>query len=164
MKKTILGIWLISGLSFTACVQKSDPDQTADVVDTVKDQTKNKMSNLISIVEIPTSDFERAVSFYQDILNVKIELTDMGPFKMGLFPNSGEGTFVHLIYGEGYKPSLDGAVVYLNCGEDLQSVADKVQTKGGKIIVPKTEIGPEMGFYAIFIDSEENKVGLHSSH
>ena len=54
------------------------------------------MKNLISIVEIPTSNFSRAVAFYNAILDMQIEEIDMGGVKMGLFPNEGEGIFVHL--------------------------------------------------------------------
>ena len=120
------------------------------------------MKNLISIVEIPTTDFPRAVAFYQAILDITIELAEMDGVKMGLFPNSGDSVFLQLINGSEYKPSRDGTVVYLNGGDDLQKVADKVAANGGKIVVPKTEIGPEMGFFAIFTDTEGNKLGLHS--
>jgi predicted enzyme related to lactoylglutathione lyase len=88
----------------------------------------------------------------------------MDGIKMGLFPNAGEGVFVQLINGSDYKPSADGTVVYLNGGDDLQKIADKIEANGGKIVVPKTGIGPETGFFAIFTDTEGNKVGLHSSN
>lgn len=120
------------------------------------------MKNLVSIVEIPTADFRRAVTFYQAILAIKIEEAEMEGIKMGLFPNAGEGVFVQLINGSDYKPSMDGTIVYLNGGDDLQKIADKVEANGGKIVVPKTEIGPEMGFFAIFTDTEGNKLGLQS--
>lgn len=122
------------------------------------------MKKLISIVEIPTANFRRAVAFYQTILGINIEDAEMDGIKMGLFPNDGEGVFVQLINGRGYKPSTNGTIVYLNGGEDLQKIADKVEANGGKIIVPKTEIGPEMGFFALFADTEGNKLGLHSSN
>lgn len=120
------------------------------------------MKNLISIVEIPVANFGRAVSFYQSILGIRIEEADMGGIQMGLFPNEGEGVFVQLIKGDGYKPSGDGTVAYLNGGNDLQKIAGKIEANGGKIVVPKTEIGPDMGFYALFTDTEGNKLGLHS--
>lgn len=120
------------------------------------------MKNLVTIVEIPTKDFERAVAFYQSILDIKIEEADMGEVKLGLFPNDGESVFVQLIHGKEYKTSAEGTLVYLHGGNDLQGIAKKIEAKGGKILVPKTEIGPDMGFYALFIDSEGNKVGLHS--
>jgi predicted enzyme related to lactoylglutathione lyase len=120
------------------------------------------MKNLISIVEIPTTDFRRAVIFYRAILGINIEEMEMDGIKMGLFPNSDEGISVQLINGSEYKTSRDGTIVYLNGGNDLQKVVSKIEANGGKIIVPKTAIGPEMGFYAMFTDTEGNKLGLHS--
>lgn len=121
------------------------------------------MKNFISIVEIPTIDFSRAVAFYQAILDISIEEIQMDGVRMGLFPNDGKNVFVQLINGNEYKTSVDGTIIYLNAGDDLQTVAIKIEANRGKIVVPKTEIGPEMGFYAMFIDTEGNKLGLHST-
>jgi uncharacterized protein len=120
------------------------------------------MRNFISIIEIPAKDFSRAVAFYQAILDISIEEMEMDGIQMGLFPNDGENISVQLIYGSQYKTSIDGTIVYLNAGDDLQTVANKIEANKGEIVVPKTEIGPEMGFYEIFIDTEGNKLGLHS--
>ncbi len=120
------------------------------------------MKNLISIVEIPTSDFQRAVAFYQAVLEISIEEIEMEGSKMGLFPNDGKSVFVHLIHGDGYHPSDAGTIVYLNAGDDLQNVASKIEKHGGTIVIPKTEIGPDMGFFATFTDTEGNRLGLHS--
>ena len=122
------------------------------------------MKNLISIVEIPTIEFPRAVKFYQTILNTSIEEINMEGALMGLFPSDGETVSVALINSSQYKTSTDGAVVYFNAGDDLQIVLDKIKANGGKIIVPKTDIGSEMGFYAMFMDTEGNKLGLHSKN
>jgi predicted enzyme related to lactoylglutathione lyase len=122
------------------------------------------MRNFISIVEIPTIDFSRATAFYQAILDISIEEIEMDGIQMGLFPNDGESISVQLIKGGEYKTSRDGTIVYLNAGNDLQTVANKIEANGGKIIAPKTEIGPDMGFYAMFIDTEGNKLGLHSTN
>ena len=62
------------------------------------------MKNLISIVEIPTTDFSRAVAFYQEILNVSIEETDMDGTKMGVLPSDGKTVNVVLVKGNDYKP------------------------------------------------------------
>lgn len=120
------------------------------------------MKNLISIVEIPTVDFQRAVRFYQAIMNIQIEKVDMDGIQMGLFPGDAKATSVALIGGGGYKPSADGTIAYLNGGDDLQIILNKIEANGGKILVPKTAIAPEMGFYAHFIDTEGSKLGLHS--
>ena len=65
--------------------------------------------------------------------------------------------------GDDYKPTSDGAVLYLNAGNDLQPMLEKVSENGGQIIVQKTQISPEMGFFALFMDTEGNKLGLHSA-
>jgi len=120
------------------------------------------MKNLVSIIEIPATDFQRAVSFYQTILNVTIEEVDMAGTQMGILPGDGETVNVVLVKGSDYIPTTEGAVVYLNSGEDLNPMLDRIAQNGGKVIVPKTEISPEMGFFALFIDTEGNKLGLHS--
>ncbi len=122
------------------------------------------MKNLISIVEIPTIDFARATAFYQTILDVSIEEAEMDGVQMGVFPSDGETVNVVLIRGNDYKPSSDGIIVYLNGGDDLQIILDKIEQNGGEVVLPKTEISPEMGFFALFIDTEGNKLGLHSIH
>lgn len=121
------------------------------------------MKNLASIIEIPVENFARAVAFYKTVLAIEIEETEMAEVQMGLFPSDGELVSIVLAKGDDYTPTTDGTIVYLNVGEDLQSSLDKVEPNGGKIIVPKTEISPEMGFFSLFIDTEGNKLGLHSS-
>jgi predicted enzyme related to lactoylglutathione lyase len=163
MKKPLVGAVILLGIAFTSCTRQNNPDPTTQRADTISNKTTGDMKNMISIVEIPTADFPRAVAFYKAILDINIEEVDMEGVKLGLFPNSGEGVSVQLISGSDYKTSADGTVVYLNGGNDLQKVADKIKANGGKIVVPKTGIGPDMGFFAMFIDTEGNKVGLHSN-
>lgn len=120
------------------------------------------MENLISIVEIPVADFFRAVTFYQAILDVSIEETEMDGVQMGVLPGNGETVNVVLVKGDGYQPSAAGALIYLNAGNNLRLALDKIEPNGGKIIMPKTEISPEMGFFALFMDTEGNRLGLHA--
>ena len=120
------------------------------------------MNNLISIVEIPTADFARAVKFYQTVLGLAIEEMEMDGNQMGVLPNENGTVNVVLVKGTDYKPTTDGAVLYLNAGDDLQPMLDKVEQNGGQVILAKTEISPEMGYFALFIDTEGNKLGLHS--
>ena len=163
MRKTVLSTALLLGVGFAACTRQDNTSLQTQKVDTMVNKIKKSM-NTISIVEIPTTDFQRAVTFYQAVLGINIEESEMEGIKMGLFPNAGESVFVQLINGGEYRPSADGTVVYFNGGDDLQRIADKVEANGGKIVVPKTEIGPDMGFFAIFVDTEGNKLGLHSAN
>jgi predicted enzyme related to lactoylglutathione lyase len=121
------------------------------------------MKHFVSIVEIPTTDFSRAVQFYQSLLQIQIEEVDMGELRMGVFPGEEGAVNVTLLHGKDYRPAEHGVVVYLNAGDDLQPLLDGVETYGGKIVVPKTEIDPEMGFFALFQDTEGNTLGLYSA-
>lgn len=121
------------------------------------------MAHTINWFEIPAKDFERALKFYSTILGVSIEKTNMMGFDMGFFPGQmGEVTGA-VVTGDGYTPSDKGALVYLNGGDDLNTVLSKVDTAGGKVAVPKTKINDDIGYFAIFMDTEGNRVALHSS-
>jgi uncharacterized protein len=120
------------------------------------------MENLINWFEIPAKDFSRAVSFYKSILGLDIKETEMFGTKMGFFPTDGKNVSGAIVQGEDYKPSSDGVIAYLNGANDLQNVLDKVESNNGKVIVSKTLISPEMGYFGMFIDTEGNKMAVHS--
>ena len=119
----------------------------------------------ISWFEIPTLDIDRASNFYETIFEIKFIPMDTPNIRMRMFPienpmNIGGA----LVYNKDfYKPSSsDGPMVYLNGNPDVQLVLDKVEKAGGKILVPKTQISPEYGYMAVIIDSEGNRIALHS--
>jgi uncharacterized protein len=120
------------------------------------------MENMINWFEIPASDFTRAVKFYKNILGVEIKEADMFGTKMGFLPSSGKNVSGAIVQGSDYKPSSDGVTLYLNGGDNLDVILNKVESNNGQIIVPKTQISPDMGYFAMFIDTEGNKLALHS--
>lgn len=122
------------------------------------------MENLINWFEIPATDFNRSVKFYKQILEADIQETEMFGMKMGFLPTDGANVSGSVVQGEGYVPSADGALIYLNGGNDLQNILSRVEGAGGKVIVPKTQISPEIGYFAMFIDTEGNKMALHSKN
>jgi uncharacterized protein len=81
---------------------------------------------------------------------------------MGILPYEGQIVTGVIIKAEGYKPSAEGVTIYLNGGDDLQVILDKVEKNGGRVLVSKTRHADESGFFAVFLDSEGNKIGLHS--
>lgn len=117
---------------------------------------------MINWFEIPASDFSRAVKFYKTVLGVDIHEMEMYGTKMGLFPSNGKNVSGAVVQGEDYRPAKDGVTAYLNGGKDLSAMLSKVEEAGGMIIVPKTQISAEMGYFAMFIDSEGNKMAFHS--
>ena len=116
------------------------------------------MKKLVSWVEIPAVDFERAVMFYNTILGIELQVIDCGTEKMACFP-SGEGA---ISFASGFNPSKDGVLVSLNTENDLDNTMSRIENNGGKIVHPKTKIEAEnRGYFALFIDCEGNKLGLY---
>ena len=124
------------------------------------------LKNAISWFEIPATDLDRATKFYETIFGVSLFPMDMPNIRMRMFPLEDNMTQVGgavVDSGGFHKPSSsDGVLIYLNGNPDVQNVLDKVEAAGGSIMVPKTEISPEYGFMAVIIDTEGNRIGLHS--
>lgn len=120
--------------------------------------------NAINWFEIPVTDLQRAQNFYETIFKMELVPMDMPGLKMRMFPiDDQSGTSGALVFApEFYQPSATGTMVYLNCNPDLQQVLDKVEAAGGMIAMPKTPISPEIGFMAVMLDTEGNRVALHS--
>ena len=123
------------------------------------------MKNAINWFEIAVTDIERAAKFYGAVLDCDIQRMDMDTMKYAMFPydNEGGGVGGGLVEMEGFKPSPEGPTLYLNGGDDLSVPLARVEAAGGKIIMPKTDIG-ENGFMAQFIDTEGNRLALHSAN
>ena len=121
------------------------------------------MANALNWFEIPATDIGRATQFYNSVLATELQtMSDMpGDYVMAMFPAE-DGVSGAVIAGEGYTPSAEGSVIYLNAGADLSDSLGRVEAAGGQIIQPKTDIG-ENGFIAYLLDTEGNKVGLHSN-
>jgi len=121
--------------------------------------------NAISWFEIPAADLSRAQKFYEMIFDITMIPMDTPNIKMRMFPLQDMmgvgGALVH--NADFYKPSAtEGPLIYLNANPDVQLVLDKVETASGKIMVPKTQISPEYGYMAVLMDTEGNRVALHS--
>jgi predicted enzyme related to lactoylglutathione lyase len=116
----------------------------------------------LSWFEIPVTNFTRAKAFYEAVLGRSIEPMTMGPITMGFLSTDPTAVSGAIVLGEGGTPSQLGTVVYFNGGDDLAPMLARVMKAGGSVVVPKTEIGNDFGYFAHFVDTEGNKVGLHS--
>ena len=119
--------------------------------------------NMVGWFEIPVNDMDRAKRFYETVFEIEVAIHDFGGMLMGWFPfdESKPGATGTLIKQESYIPSQEGTLVYFNSA-DVQLELDRVVSAGGKIYQPKTQISPEHGFMGAFIDSEGNRIALHS--
>jgi predicted enzyme related to lactoylglutathione lyase len=119
--------------------------------------------NAISWFEIPATDINRAQKFYEIIFDI-VMVPITYPHEMRVFPTESPMNINGAIcFNAGfYTPSALGVLVYLNGNPDVQIILDKIEVAGGKIVVPKLQISPDHGHIAVFIDSEGNRIGLHS--
>ena len=121
-----------------------------------------QMKNAINWFEIPTSNFDRALEFYNVIFGINMQVQDFQGMKMAFFPCDKGAVGGAIIHHEWYKPSDKGTIVYLNAEPDLEKVLSKVGKAGGKIVIQKKLITDEIGYIGVFEDTEGNRVALHS--
>ena len=116
--------------------------------------------NPVGYFEIPVTDLDRAVKFYESVFGLKMELGTIDNIEMAFFPfnDSGSGITGALAKGSIYKPSKEGALIYFNT-DSIDEVLQRVKDNGGKTLYPKTSVG-EYGYVAEFEDSEGNRIAL----
>jgi predicted enzyme related to lactoylglutathione lyase len=99
------------------------------------------MTKLISWVEIPASDFERAVGFYQSVLKLDLKVFDFGEEKMALFPNDESA----IALSPDFKPGIDGTLVSLSVEQDLEAAIERIKANKGTIVQPKPRLKRKAG-------------------
>ncbi|WP_073176297.1 VOC family protein [Flagellimonas flava] len=121
--------------------------------------------NMVGWFEIPVLDMDRAKTFYDTVFEIGIQVQDFGGTLMGWFPwaegkTGASGSLI--LQPDWYTPSKkDGVLVYFS-SEDVQTELDRIEAAGGQILKPKTQISPEVGYMALFVDTEGNRIALHS--
>ena len=121
----------------------------------------SKTTNALNWFEIPVIDVSRAKLFYETAFDIEMQQIEMMGMQMVMFPSQSPKSGGALVKSTSHKPSTDGSIIYLNGNPNLQVVLDRIENAGGKITMPKTNIG-ENGNMAFFLDTEGNLVGLHS--
>lgn len=126
----------------------------------------DKTSNSINWFEIPAIDIERARAFYETIFGIEMQAMPIPGLKMISFPAEWGDGRVHgaLIQHEMYTPSEHGIAIYLNANPNIQDIIDRIEPAGGKVVTPKTQISPDIGYMAFFLDTEGNRLALHAQN
>ena len=121
------------------------------------------MKKWVELIEIPATDFVRAVKFYETVLSIKLTICDnCENEKMAFFSDFSAKPNIAISWAAGFHPSKDGVLVSLNV-ENIENTLENINANGGKTIRPKTKIEvDEMGYFAMFSDSEGNTLGLYS--
>jgi predicted enzyme related to lactoylglutathione lyase len=124
-------------------------------------------ANMVGWFEIPVTDMDRAKQFYEAVFEVKIQVQDFNGLVMGWFPFAenkmgASGSLVK--HPDFYHPSnTEGPLLYFSC-MDVSVPLNKVAQAGGKVLQDKKLISKEIGYMGLFLDTEGNRLALHSRH
>lgn len=118
----------------------------------------NSQHNRVVWVDIPVADLERAMGFYTALLAVKVHAETFGAYRFAVLDHQ-DGNGGCLVPGQ---PAAGGVLIYLNVDGRIRHAVSQVEAHGGKIEEPIRSLGPH-GFRAIVIDSEGNRIALHSN-
>lgn len=120
----------------------------------------NSLQNRFVWVDIPVANLDRAQKFYAAVLGIAVHKEQFGDVSFCVLDHE-DGNGGCLVENAA-DVSKTGPLVYLNVDKRIQDAVAKVQANGGSVITPVHPIGPH-GYRAIVIDSEGNRVALHST-
>jgi uncharacterized protein len=134
------------------------------IIACIKFFAMNATTNSLNWFEIPVTDLQRAKHFYQVAFGIHMEEMNMPGMEMAVFPmemGNGKASGA-LVKSDFSQPSKEGVLIYLNANPDMTDVLERIKSEGGEIVMDKTLISPEIGYMANFIDTEGNRIALHS--
>lgn len=120
------------------------------------------MDKPINWFELPVRDIERATRFYEDVFAVSLRRERCGGNPMAIFPYAEPQPGGALVHMPQLEPRDNGTLIYLDGGQDLAEPLARVKAAGGAVAMEKTFIGEDIGYIALFMDSEGNRVGMFS--
>ncbi len=122
-------------------------------------------SNFLGVgyFEIPVSDLDRAITFYEHVLHTNLTRQLVDGFDMALFPAlaDGPGASGALAKGEVYVPAKAGPILYVTV-PSIAVVLNRLSEVNGKVLLEPRDV-PNQGIVAEFEDSEGNRVALFQS-
>lgn len=119
----------------------------------------NSQHNRAVWFDIPVANLDRAAQFYRAVLNIAVDKETYGDFSFCVLEHR-DGNGGCLVLNEA-EIAAGGVLLYLNANGRIQDAVSKVVPNGGSVLQPTHSIGPH-GFRAVVLDSEGNRIALHS--
>ena len=119
------------------------------------------MKNAVTWFEIPVSNLDKAIHFYETVFSMKMEPFTIKEFKLAMFPATEVSGA--LLEETDYKGSDRSVIIYLNIPDSIEAVLERAEQQGGTIITPRTVISEDVGWSATFRDLDNNVIGLYES-
>lgn len=129
----------------------------------VKLQTHTSMSAKWFNVQVV--DYERAKVFYSKVFKSELREERFLGAQIAFLPRR-NGQLSGAIWSGDSRSPLSGLdLAYLNIGgvDDIDTILERVIESGGNVLMRKVHINDEVGSVAVFVDSEGNRVGIHST-
>ncbi len=137
--------------------------------------------SIIKWIQIPSKNVKRAASFYENVFGASFFFEELNGISHAVFKENTTGQ--KMINGaiiEVKEPLGVGVVLFFGATGNFENIIDLIKENGGKIIVdktlitkkendktsliPNTYIDDKPGYFAHFLDSEGNKMGLYGSN
>jgi hypothetical protein len=118
--------------------------------------------NTLCWTDIPVTNLDRSIAFYSAVLDAPVNKQTFPDFEFGVLPHADNNASGCLTPTPGNKPSQTGPLIYLSVEGRLDAAIEATPSHGGTVIEEKHPIGP-YGFRAVILDSEGNRIALHSS-
>jgi hypothetical protein len=117
--------------------------------------------------DIPVTNLDRAIKFYSAVLDQEVKKLSENGMQYGLLPHEEQNASGCLCIrtdsgGLDNRPSANGPLIYLLVEGRLPQAVEAARANGGKVLRERQQIG-EHGFRAVIIDSEGNRIALHTS-
>jgi predicted enzyme related to lactoylglutathione lyase len=117
--------------------------------------------------DIPVTNLDRAIKFYSAVLGKEVKKQSEGGMEYGLLSHEEQNASGCLCVrsdsgGVDNRPSANGPLIYLLVEGRLNEAVEAARANGGKILRARQQIG-DHGFRAVIIDSEGNRIALHTS-
>jgi len=128
---------------------------------TLSPERQRQRDSRVVWFEIPAADFDRAIRFYEAVFATTLARAQFGPEPIAVFPYEAPAIGGCLIQAGSLQPGR-GPLPYLNADPSLEAVLGRIESAGGRIVLPRTELPAGMGCFARFEDSEGNLVGIHA--
>jgi uncharacterized protein len=126
--------------------------------------TPKPVTNTLVWCDVPVQDLDRAIKFYSAVLGAPLKREEFSGMAFALLPYAEaavSGCLVPQSERNDNPPSSHGPLLYFNCHGRLDAAITTVSENGGKVLQARHPIGPH-GFRAIVLDSEGNRIALHS--
>ena len=120
----------------------------------------NSQHNRAVWFDIPVADLARATAFYAEVLAINVDQQSFGEYQFSVLDHQ-DGNGGCLVPKPQEITSDQGILLYLNVNGRIRDAVAKVKDHGGKVVEDVHSIGPH-GFRAIILDSEGNRLALHS--